>query len=597
MADRLRSWSAGVLLGYVIVQLRRIGRFGRGRRPAHAPAARPAIHCDPAPYSARDRAVHSPTNRFGWPDAFDPGRRRETSRPDGDRAQRARRWRSCRATRPTSTSPGPRASSSAKASTRSWRWRSSPAKSAVLCGIDEAKNLLAHVLGDSDPAETSVEALDDGDPIEPKEIVLRIRARYRRFGLYETAFLGMLAQSTGWATAARAGRRSRRAAAGHQLRRPPRPSRTSPTSSTTPRSSAAASAPRRPAGARLAGLSPTGTMPHSLVLVFGDTVRAAEAFDRDLGPDVSRIVLVDTFKDEAEEALRVAHALGDRLYGIRLDTPSERGRVTADLVKEVRARLDLEGFQHVKIVDLGRPDPRADHLLPGAGRPGRLVRGRQLHQRRHADRLHRRHQGARRPADRQARPDPGADRQPSPATGRSRRLAGRRRLSRSGPEARRRPRGGRPSSSPTIDFASQISPRSMAARASAKGIRTSSRRSSSSGPRRSPWAGREVGRQVQVHQLAGEAGRRPEGGQLAPAAGPVAGLLLELARCGPARDPRSSRQRVDDVERPGRDLEHQPAGGRPPLADEEDVAVRVDRRRSRPPRDGRGSRGSTSAHR
>ena len=44
----------------------------------------------------------------------------------------------------------------------------------------------------------------DGDAIEPKEIVLRIRARYRRFGLYETAFLGMLAQSTGWATAARA---------------------------------------------------------------------------------------------------------------------------------------------------------------------------------------------------------------------------------------------------------------------------------------------------------------------------------------------------------------------------------------------------------
>ena len=67
-------------------------------------------------------------------------------------------------------------------------------------------------------------------------------------------------------------------------------------------------------------------------------------------PDVPRIVLVDTFKDEAEEALRVAHALGDRLYGIRLDTPSERGRVTADLVHEVRARLDQAGFQHVKII-------------------------------------------------------------------------------------------------------------------------------------------------------------------------------------------------------------------------------------------------------
>ena len=28
-----------------------------------------------------------------------------------------------------------------------------------------------------------------------------------------------------------------------------------------------------PAGARLAGLAPTGTMPHSLVLIFGDTVK------------------------------------------------------------------------------------------------------------------------------------------------------------------------------------------------------------------------------------------------------------------------------------------------------------------------------------
>ena len=73
---------------------------------------------------------------------------------------------------------------------------------AVLCGIDEAKNLLGHVLVDADPVETCLEALDDGDRISSKEVVLRIRARYRRFGLYETAFLGMLAQSTGWATAA-----------------------------------------------------------------------------------------------------------------------------------------------------------------------------------------------------------------------------------------------------------------------------------------------------------------------------------------------------------------------------------------------------------
>src|SRR5215212_6416197 len=74
---------------------------------------------------------------------------------------------------------------------------------AILCGIDEAKNLIGHALADCDPPETRVEGLDDGDRIEPKEIVLRIHARYRQFGLYEIAILGMLAQSTGWATAAR----------------------------------------------------------------------------------------------------------------------------------------------------------------------------------------------------------------------------------------------------------------------------------------------------------------------------------------------------------------------------------------------------------
>ncbi|HEY8631658.1 MAG TPA: hypothetical protein VIL50_00795, partial [Candidatus Limnocylindrales bacterium] len=65
---------------------------------------------------------------------------------------------------------------------------------AILCGIDEAKNLIGHVLATADPDETRVEALSDGDRIEPKEIVLRIRARYRQFGLYETAILGMMSQ-------------------------------------------------------------------------------------------------------------------------------------------------------------------------------------------------------------------------------------------------------------------------------------------------------------------------------------------------------------------------------------------------------------------
>jgi nicotinate phosphoribosyltransferase len=239
---------------------------------------------------------------------------------------------------------------------------------AVLCGVDEALNLLGHVLAGADPDETRVEALHDGDVIGPKEIVLRIRARYRRFGLYETAFLGMLAQSTGWATAARAcvdvaGSDPVISFGARHIH----PDITDVLDYAAIIGGCVGAS--TPAGARLAGLAPTGTMPHSLVLIFGDTVEAALAFDRHVEPEVPRIVLVDTFKDEAEEALRVAHALGDRLYGVRLDTPSERGRVTADLVHEVRARLDQAGFQHVKITVSGGLTPDRIGYFKEAGAP------------------------------------------------------------------------------------------------------------------------------------------------------------------------------------------------------------------------------------
>jgi len=39
----------------------------------------------------------------------------------------------------------------------------------------------------------------------------------------------------------------------------------------------------------------------------------------------------------------------NRLHGIRLDTPSERGGVTPALVNEIRQRLDKEGFRNIKI--------------------------------------------------------------------------------------------------------------------------------------------------------------------------------------------------------------------------------------------------------
>jgi len=137
-------------------------------------------------------------------------------------------------------------------------------------------------------------------------------ARYSAFGLYETAILGILSQSTGWATAAR---RVVEAAAPIPVigfgARHVHPSVADQMDYASVVGGCVGAS--TPAGARLAGLAPTGTMPHALIIIFGDTVRAAEAFDRHIDPDVPRIVLVDTFKDEAEESLRVAEALGDHL--------------------------------------------------------------------------------------------------------------------------------------------------------------------------------------------------------------------------------------------------------------------------------------------
>ncbi len=222
----------------------------------------------------------------------------------------------------------------------------------LLCGMREVVELLRRVL----PAGAEVWALHEGMWVEAKEVVLRITAPYLSFCIYETAYLGILAHETGWATAAR---KCVEAAGDIPViafgARHVHPNCSAQMEYAAIVGGCQGSA--TPAGAALAGKRPSGTMPHAMVLAFGDTVRAAVAFDTHMPPEVTRIVLVDTFKDEAEESLRVAEALGNRLWGVRLDTPSERGRVTAPLVKEVRARLDQAGFDHVKIFVSGGLTP------------------------------------------------------------------------------------------------------------------------------------------------------------------------------------------------------------------------------------------------
>jgi len=214
-----------------------------------------------------------------------------------------------------------------------------------LCGMNQVLEVLRPALGGDGEAW----ALGEGEAMSSKEVVMRVRARYSLFGELETAILGILASCSGWATraaevvAAAAGTRVISFGARHVH---PLVGPIMEYSAVVGGCNGCAT----PLGAQLAGLAgPSGTMPHAMILIFGDTVKAGVAFDKHMGPDVLRIVLVDTFKDEAEEALRVAEAMQDRLRGVRLDTPFERGRVTVELVKEVRARLDLAGFPKVGI--------------------------------------------------------------------------------------------------------------------------------------------------------------------------------------------------------------------------------------------------------
>ncbi len=223
---------------------------------------------------------------------------------------------------------------------------------ARLCGMREAEELLRQALAGTDSA---VHRLPEGSSFAPKEPVLQIQGPYLTFGRFETALLGTLASETGWATAAA---ECVVAASGiptvHFGARHVHPDVSHRLEYAAVVGGCAGCA--TPGGARLVGKEPSGTMPHALILLYGDTLAAARAFDRHVDRQVHRLVLVDTFRDEAEESIRVAEALDD-LWGVRLDTPSELGGVTPDLVTRVRDGLDQAGHGQVKILVSGGMTP------------------------------------------------------------------------------------------------------------------------------------------------------------------------------------------------------------------------------------------------
>lgn len=214
-----------------------------------------------------------------------------------------------------------------------WPW-------GVLAGLDEAVALL-------EGAAVDVTAVPEGSVFYAEEPVLVVEGSYLAFGILETALLGMLCQASGVATAAA---RTKLAAAGR------------PVYSFGARRMHPSIAPMIERAAyvggfdgvaavksgEMLGLTPVGTMAHAVILILGED-RAWKAFDRVVDPQVPRVALVDTFQDEKFGALAAARALGDRLNGVRLDTPSSRRGDFLSILREVRWELDSAGFADVRI--------------------------------------------------------------------------------------------------------------------------------------------------------------------------------------------------------------------------------------------------------
>jgi nicotinate phosphoribosyltransferase len=239
-----------------------------------------------------------------------------------------------------------------------WPW-------AVISGVEEQVRLL-----EGKPVD--VDAFPEGTLFRPRAVngyrtpVMSVEGSYGSFCRYETPLLGLTCQSSGISTAAA---RIRKAAGdkpvinfGARRVHPclsPLIGRAAYIGGLDGVSSLAA--------AKLLDLTPTGTMPHALIVLFGDQVEAWKAFDEVVPEDVSRIALVDTYCDEKTEAIMAVKALGEKLWGIRLDTPGSRKGDFAAIIREVRWELDIRGFHRVKIFVSGG---LTDHTVAELDRAG-----------------------------------------------------------------------------------------------------------------------------------------------------------------------------------------------------------------------------------
>ena len=244
---------------------------------------------------------------------------------------------------------------------RDWPW-------GVLCGLDEVAKLF-------EGHSVDVYAMPEGSVFHPQDHrgmripAVVVEGPYGEFCELETPLLGLLCQASGVATMSARLRKivGKKLLISFGIRRAhpalaPMLDRAAYIGGFDGVSSFV--------GAKAIGKEPMGTMPHSLVIAFGDQVKAWRAFDEVMPKKVPRIVLVDTYFDEKIESLMAAEALGKRLDGVRLDTPGSRKGDFAEIIREVRWELDTRGYGHVKIMVSGGVNDDNIKSLAEAGADG-----------------------------------------------------------------------------------------------------------------------------------------------------------------------------------------------------------------------------------
>jgi nicotinate phosphoribosyltransferase len=244
----------------------------------------------------------------------------------------------------------------------------------VLGGIDEAVAVLKQCSGRAwsdgwEPGWDGLEvyALFEGDEVAPWETVMTIEGDYSLFAHLETVYLGCLARRS---LVMRNVREVVEAANGKPiLFFPARHDHwLVQTGDGWAAHVAGAIGVSTEAQASWWGGTGVGTVPHGLIAAYGgDTVAAARDFADRFAGEMNVTVLVDFENDSVRTALEVADALGDKLWGVRLDTSGqivdqslwhEMGSfpptgVNPVLVARVREALDGAGHGRVKIVASG----------------------------------------------------------------------------------------------------------------------------------------------------------------------------------------------------------------------------------------------------